>query len=97
MSKLTREDVVKIAQLSRLTLSDAEIDEYLREISNILQYVEKLQSVDTEGIEPTYQVTGLKNVMRVDEIIDYGTTSESLLKNAPDTEGGHFKVKRMVG
>ncbi len=97
MSQLTREDVVKIAKLSRLSLSDAEIDEYLKEISEILQYVEKLQSVNTDDVEPTYQVTGLKNVMRTDEIIDYGTGQKALLKNAPATEMEHFKVKRMVG
>lgn len=97
MSKLTREDVIKIAKLSRLSLTDEEIDRSVVEIGAILEYVEVLQQVDTEGLEPTYQVTSLQNVMRPDEILDYGTTPNVLLKNAPQTEADHFKVKRMIG
>ena len=70
MSKLTREDVLKLAQLARLELSEAEIEEYRSELSDILQYVEHLQSVDIDGLEPTQQVTGLTNVTRDDTIVD---------------------------
>lgn len=97
MGSITKEDVVRIAKLSRLHLSDDEVERYQVELEAILHYVEKLQTADTEGLKPTYQVTGLQNVMRSDEVIDYGTTKASLLKNAPDSEDGHFKVKRMVG
>lgn len=97
MSILTREDVVKIAKLSRLALTDEEIDAYTGEIASILQYIDKLQAVDTDSLEPTYQVTGLTNVMRADEIIDYGASQAELMKNAPSTEKNQFRVKRMVG
>jgi len=97
MAKLSRDDVLKLARLSRLRLSDAEIDQFQAEISEILGYVEQLSEVDTKGLEPTSQVTGLTNVMRKDEIIDYGTTSEDLMKNAPATEKHQFKVKRVLG
>jgi aspartyl-tRNA(Asn)/glutamyl-tRNA(Gln) amidotransferase subunit C len=96
MAKLTRDDVLKLARLARLHLSDEEIEQFQAEIGSILEYVEQLQNVDLAGLEPTYQVTGLKNVMRPDEIIDYGVTPQELLKNAPATEDGHIKVRRML-
>jgi aspartyl-tRNA(Asn)/glutamyl-tRNA(Gln) amidotransferase subunit C len=96
MAKLSREDVLKLARLARLKLSDEEIERFQSEISAILGYVEQLQNVDLEGVEPTYQVTGLKDVTRPDEVKDYGTPPEELLKNAPATEDGHIKVKRML-
>lgn len=97
MAKLSKEDVLKLARLSRLRLSDDEIDQFAEEISEILGYVEQLSSVDTKGLEPTSQVTGLTNVMRKDEIIDYKTSQEALLKNAPAVEKKQFKVKRVLG
>jgi aspartyl-tRNA(Asn)/glutamyl-tRNA(Gln) amidotransferase subunit C len=96
MAKLTKDDVLKLARLSRLQLADDEVAQFETEISEILGYVEQLQAADVEGLEPTYQVTGLKNVMRPDEVKDYGASPEALLKNAPATQDGHFKVKRMV-
>ncbi len=96
MAKLTHEDILKLAQLSRLNISDDEISHFEKEIEKILDYVELLQSVDLENIEPTYQVTGLQNVMRADEVQDYGVTPEELLQNAPGIEDGHIKVKRMI-
>lgn len=96
MAKLTRDEVLKLALLARLRLSDAEVDKFTTEIEAILGYVEQLQTVDLEGLEPTYQVTGLTNVMRPDDIVEYGTSPKELLKNAPATENGQIKVKRML-
>ena len=97
MSTITREDVLRLAELARLNLSDDEIEKYQKELSSIIGYVEMLKNADTEGLEPTYQVTGLVNVVRPDEVINYGATPSELLKNAPDQERNLFKVKRMVG
>jgi aspartyl-tRNA(Asn)/glutamyl-tRNA(Gln) amidotransferase subunit C len=100
MSKLTRDDVLKLARLSRLRLTEAEVAKFTEEFNAILGYVEQLEAVDTAGLEPTYQVTGLQNVMRPDEPQHdgaYSITPEELLKNAPATEKNQFKVKRMVG
>lgn len=97
MANLTREDVLKLARLARLELSDAEISEFSEELSAILQYVEQLQNVDVDGLKPTNQVTGLTNVTRPDEEKDYGYQAEDLLKNVPDTKSGQIKVKRMLG
>lgn len=97
MTKLTRDDVLKLARLARIDLSEDEIDGFVREFTDILQYVEQLQSVDVAGLEPTTQVTGLTNVTRPDEVMDYGYRPERLLDNVPRVQGNHIKVNRMVG
>jgi aspartyl-tRNA(Asn)/glutamyl-tRNA(Gln) amidotransferase subunit C len=61
-----------------------------------LGYVEQLGGVDVTGLEPTNQVTGLTNVMRPDEVIDYGYTPDKLLQNVPAVEKNQLKVKRMI-
>ena len=96
MAQLTREDILKLARLSRLSLTDAEAEAFTGELSAILQYVEQLDSVDVDGLKPTSQVTGLTNVTRPDEILDYGYDPLDLLKNVPATENNQIKVKRMI-
>lgn len=97
MAKLSREDVLKLAQLARLKLTDQEIDEFSTELTDILGYVEQLQKVDVKDLKPTNQVSGLTNVTRPDLIKDYGYQPEILLKNVPVVEKNQIKVKRMVG
>lgn len=97
MAQLKREDVLKLASLARLGLTDQEVEEFSRELTAILQYVEQLSSVDINGLEPTSQVTGLTNVTRPDEVKHYGYKPFDLLKNVPATENNQIKVKRMIG
>lgn len=97
MADLSRDDILKLAALARLELSDDEVEEYSRELSAILQYVQQLQNVDVTGLLPTNQVTGLTNVMRDDVVQDYGYAPADLLTNVPHVENGHIKVKRMIG
>jgi aspartyl-tRNA(Asn)/glutamyl-tRNA(Gln) amidotransferase subunit C len=96
MSKLSRDDVLKLALLSRLKLTDEEVERFAGDLSSILEYVEKLDAVDTSGHKPTYQVTGLKNITREDKTRDYGYKTEDLLKNAPSIKDNQFKVKRVL-
>ena len=97
--KLTKDDVLKLARLSRLSLTDEEIEQYQKELSSILDYVQQLDDVDVQGLKPTYQVTGLtsegKNATREDEVKEQGK-QDQLLKNVPNKEGSHIKVKRMI-
>ncbi len=97
MAKLSRDDVLKLAQLARLQLTEAEVEEYSAELSEILQYVEQLSNVAVEGLEPTNQVTGLTNVTREDVVRDYGYQTADLLKNVPAVQDSQIKVKRMIG
>ena len=97
MAKLTRADVLKLARLARLELTDEEVEEFSQELTAILDYVEQLQSVDVSGVEPTHQISGLTNVMRADEIRDYGYEPKDLLQGVPETQDKQIKVKRMLG
>lgn len=97
MAKLTREEVLKLARLSRISLTDQEVEMFQDQLSEILQYVEQLSSVDVTGLEPTNQVTGLTNVTRPDEVRSYGYEPSDLLKNVPKVQDDHIKVKRMIG
>lgn len=96
MPKLTKEDVLKLAKLSRLHIKDDEISELHTDIDAILKFVEEIQSVNLSNYEPTSQVTGLENVMRSDEAIDYGVSPDELLKNVPNKEKGYIKVRRVL-
>lgn len=96
MAKLTRDAVLKLAQLSRLKLTDDEIERLRQELSSVLDYVEMLDKVDVGDLEPTYQVTGLKNVMREDEPKNYQAKPEDLLKIANAVEKNQYKVKRVL-
>jgi len=97
MADLTRDDILKLARLARISLTDDEASEFTGELGEILKYVRMLDSVDTEGLLPTSQVTGLTNVSRADVVWDYGYEEADLLKNVPEVEAGLIKVKRMIG
>ena len=96
MATITLDDVKKLAVLSALSLNDDEAKKLQHELQDILAFVEQLNEVDTTGVEPTYQVTGLENVWRDDELIDYKLDRDALLKNAPDQQDGQIKVKRVL-
>ncbi len=97
MAKLTVTDVLRLAQLSKIQLDEKELVEFSDELTKILDYVDLLATVNVDGLLPTAQVTGLTNVMRPDELVDYDVTPEQLLKNAPAVENNQIKVKRVLG
>jgi aspartyl-tRNA(Asn)/glutamyl-tRNA(Gln) amidotransferase subunit C len=97
MADLSREDVLKLARLARLTVTDEEVEKYRTELSEILHYVEQLQNADVTGLQPTSQVTGLTNVTRDDEVVDYGVAPDELLRIVPNKQDRLVKVKRMIG
>lgn len=96
MTQISRDDVLHLAQLSSLELDEAEIEGLRTDISNILGYVEQLGKLDTNNVEPTYQVTDLENVWRDDKIIDYGITREELLALTPETADHQIKVPKVL-
>ncbi len=96
MTKLTRDDVLKLARLSRLRLTENEISQFQDSMSAILAYVEKLQAIDLVDLKPTYQVSHNTNVTRKDAVELYQEDTRKLLEGAPAIEDNHFKVKRML-
>ena len=93
--KLSQTEVEHIAGLARLKLSEAEKIQYSQELSAILDYVEKMQAVDTTGVEETSQVTGLTNIMREDKIIE-SNISDELVSSAPEAGNGYIKVPKIL-
>lgn len=96
MSTISIDDVKKLATLSALSMTDEEARDMQADLTQILGYVEQLQAVDTDGVDPTYQVHYLETVTRPDEIIDYGVTQQELLKNAPKQADGSIVVPRVL-
>jgi aspartyl-tRNA(Asn)/glutamyl-tRNA(Gln) amidotransferase subunit C len=98
MSKITSEEVRRIAALANIGLDEAEVERMAAELDQIVGFVEQLQSVDTNGVDPTDQVTGLVDVWRPDEVYAESEelSREALLANAPDQLDGFFKVKRVL-
>ncbi|MDB4978234.1 MAG: aspartyl-tRNA(Asn)/glutamyl-tRNA (Gln) amidotransferase subunit [Candidatus Peribacteria bacterium] len=82
MPSLTPDQVRHIAKLARLRLSDSEVEKFATEMTNILQYVEMLGEVNTDGIEATAQVTGLENALRPD-VVQSTVSADALLHTSP--------------
>jgi aspartyl-tRNA(Asn)/glutamyl-tRNA(Gln) amidotransferase subunit C len=97
MSKISKEQVEQIAVLARLELSEAEEKKFQDELSHILDYVETIQKADVKDVEPTANVTGLKNVYREDKKIPSKLARDVILSNAPDKKDGYIKVKSVLG
>jgi aspartyl-tRNA(Asn)/glutamyl-tRNA(Gln) amidotransferase subunit C len=96
MSTITTDDVRHLAQLSNLQLSEQEVSDLQLDLGNILNYIDQLAELDTTGVEPTYQVTGLENVWR-DDAVDTGNVSrEQLLELAPESASDSVKVPKVL-
>lgn len=95
--KLKKEEIEHIADLARLALSEEELDLYGNQLSGVLDYIDKLQEVDTTNVEPTAQVTGLFNVLREDKVNIWDKKEQAdALAQAPSLENGQIKVKRIL-
>lgn len=95
MTKITREQVEHIAHLARLEIKEDEVSLYTEQLEKIVALVEKLSSVDTDSIKPTYHVLDLVNVFRED-VAKEGLTREEVLKNSYEQEAGQFKVPTII-
>ena len=87
--------VKKIATLSKVKVKDSEIDRFSKDLSKIINWVEKLNEVDTKDITPVANPSDIKIPFRKDEIND-GKIEEKILKNAPEKKGGYFIVPKVV-
>jgi len=92
---LSKEEVIKLSNLARIELSETEIEKFQKDLSTVLDYVEELKKVDTEGLEEVSQVTGLINVQREDKAV-VAENHEEILSQAPEIKDGYFKVKAIL-
>lgn len=91
---ITKEQVEHVAKLARLTLTENEIELYTKQLSHILEYIDQLNEVNTEGVEPMTQPIPTVNVMRED-VVKKEFNRDELLKNAPHEEYGFFRVPKI--
>ena len=88
---IDREQVLHVAKLARLRLSDAEVERMTGELSNILEHVERMDELDLDGVEPTSHVVELQNVLR-DDVPRESLSRERALEGAPDAADDGFRV-----
>ncbi|MBX3237357.1 MAG: Asp-tRNA(Asn)/Glu-tRNA(Gln) amidotransferase subunit GatC [Nitrospiraceae bacterium] len=93
--KITTQEVEKVAKLARLEMSPAELPAMASQLSQILVYVQKLNTFDTKGVEPTATVLGQVNVFREDSVAPSLSAAEAVA-NAPETEGQAFLVPKII-
>ncbi len=95
MDKISSATVEKVARLSRLSFSEEETMLYTGQLNSILSYMEKLNELDTEDVEPTMNPNPNENVMR-DDIAINGLGLEDALSNAAESDEGYFQVPKML-
>lgn len=96
MTNITTNDVRHLAQLSSLQLTDAESEGLRENITNVLDYITQLSDLDTAGVEPTYQVTGLQNIWRDDTIKRHEADRTTLLELAPEVQDNQVKIPKVL-
>jgi aspartyl-tRNA(Asn)/glutamyl-tRNA(Gln) amidotransferase subunit C len=94
--RLSRQEVVYVAELARLGLSEGEIARLQDQLSSILEHIAAIDKLDTEAIPPTAQVIAMTNVMRPDVVTD-SLPREAVLENAPRQAEGFFEVHAILG
>ena len=97
MSKISKEDIKHLAELSNISLSEQETENIQQDLANILGYIEQLSELDTTGVEPTYQVSANQNVWREDEIDNYGVERDQLIALAGENQiENQIKVPKVL-
>jgi len=95
MSKLDKKTVDYVAKLARINLAGDEKEFFSQQLSKILGYIDKLGQLDTEGVEPMRSLHSSRDVLRQDCSRDSGC-QQQILENAPDQEGGYFKIPKVL-
>jgi len=97
--KITREDVVRVAELAYLDLSDAELESYRNQLDEILEYIGKLDQLDTSSVEPMAQVLAddqTADATLRDDVAVRCDVAREILRQAPDPEAPYFKVPKVI-
>lgn len=94
-NKIDESQVRKVAQLSRLELDEHEVEQFSGELSSIIEYIEKLNELDVDDVEPLAHCLPIHNVFRED-VVKPSLENASALANAPDKHDGYFKVPKVL-
>ena len=94
--KITREEILHLAELSNLSLTEDEIDSLGPDLENIIKYISQLDELNTDGVEPTYQIFEMENVWRPDEIREQEANREQLLNLAQEQQDNQIKVPKVL-
>ncbi len=93
---ITRKDVLHLAELSNISLSEEQIEPLIRDLDNIVNYFSQLDELNTENVEPTYQCFDMQNVWREDEIKEFEANREDLLALTVESEDNQVKVPKVL-
>ena len=95
MTRITAQDVLKVAKLARLELAVEEVELYTSQLEKILGYVEELEKVETTNVPPTTRAVEVTNVFRAD-VVEETDVREDLIELAPKREGDFFRVPKIL-
>ena len=95
---ISKQTIEHMAKLARVNLTDEEKERFTKELSSILNYIDKLSEVDTSNVERIGQITGLETVVREDEPLKVKDeeTQKKILKEAPNKKGDYFQVPKIL-
>ena len=93
--KITKEEIVHVANLARLNLDEESIGKFAGQIDNILEYIDMLNRVETQGVVPTSHAIFLTNAFREDKVKEHLDRNKALA-NAPEKEDGNFVVPKVI-
>lgn len=94
--EIKREDIIHLGRLSNFDLSEKEIESLSKDISEIIKYISQLDELNTDGVEPTYQVFEMENVWRDDEILEQDASREQLLALTKEEKDNQIKVPKVL-
>lgn len=92
---VSREEVLRMAELAKLKITDEELEDYIKGINHMMESIDKIKEVDTEGVEPTYNVNDFINPLREDIVKDSLPVKE-VVKNTIEEQYGYFKILRVM-
>jgi len=95
MADINKEEIVHIANLAMLKLTEEEIEDYTKNMQEILQYAEMINNLDTSNVDETIAAAEQKNVFRKDEVHEFGSR-DILLQNAPSQDEGMFRIPKVI-
>lgn len=93
--KISKDDVIKVSELARLEFKEEELDKFTQQLGNILEYIEQLNELDTNNVEPTSHVLDISTPLREDKVVEW-LNIEEVLQNAPESEDDFFVVPQVI-